>query len=1091
MKPKGLSALALVIAMLCVTTSASSQPLPDEDDLPDVPVVHCDDPGPYQEPGSAPEPADPLTSAACRAKGKVVYGGPTPYPAPFEPEGEHSSPGSNGGGGGSGGGSPIPDLGAPAPSRPWTQTNGAIAGIQTADGFSGHYGIYAALTVTDTRVPRNSSQYLSQRVLAKSCDRNDWFEIGWVEAGWRDNKQYIYTHDTPGSGWTFYDQYALSPGQRIYVQIVQSPTDAGLWQVYLWWNGSWQLLRETFNTDWLGCGGELMVDRYQTGQGTWFNTNGAVYFGDGSSSGVMVKNVGTNSWQTWDKSFPTAVYSGEYYCWALKTIFHQEWYWGYTHSNNCAPNTTLSVTPTSGTRLTDFQAKLSGTMDWNGDPMHSFRIDWGDGTSSYPSSAADVMTHRYANAGSYQVRGYACDDLGACAYSPAQSVHVDTTNSAPVINFDVTPTSGDRTTVFNANFNGTYDPENDAISYRIDWGDGTIDNSQSASHRYQNAGTYTVTGRACDGFGACSTSSRAVTVAFSNREPSANLTVNPKEGDTRTSFSASLTGSDPDGDSVSYRIDWGDGTTTSGSSGTHQYQSPGQYTVVGIVTDQYEAQGSDEEDVRVCVVYENGQCADQPEQPKPPPLPVPAPVWSAVSSVLQQKPEPRRLVRSSTNALMVLDANLIQSHARGNPEYTPTCGVDSHKTCGAPIRLDRFANRVEKLVKKPATATGDGMGGVVPDVILLQEVQTTHARAVARKLSTRFDTDRFDHNFDVAMSFARGNQDNPNEAAYCAEQHPSSAEDRQRCEELIITKGDSAIVFNTSTVQEIPGTERVVENRYSPEERCTPPSNAPAGGWDFDQDLRGDCEDVKWKLQPMEGFAELRKNGENTTGYIMAVASTHFVTASHFDNDLTEQEVEEEIEPRPERNAINERKKLEWSDQVASEITSIEGDPYVIAGDFNIHRCSTKDHRNEGDYPPNQECGPRSWYLNMTTAPTPAPTPVPTSVPTPLPTPTATAAPEPRGYEDAIWALHEDEGNRLISQYRDGLLPVSLDQRFRDKRIDFIFSRSASVLGSSFDLTCGQTPKRGVDPNCTDYRNDDYYSDHRLLWTLMSDGPSE
>ena len=57
--------------------------------------------------------------------------------------------------------------------------------------------------------------------------------------------------------------------------------------------------------------------------------------------------------------------------------------------------------------------------------------------------------------------------------------------------------------------------------------------------------------------------------------------------------------------------------------------------------------------------------------------------------------------------------------------------------------------------------------------------------------------------------------------------------------------------------------------------------------------------------------------------------------------------------------------------------------------------------------------------------------------------------------------------------------------------MDYIFTRSADILRSSFDLTCGENPPGEARPNCKDYTNRDYYSDHRLLWTLIADGPSE
>lgn len=98
---------------------------------------------------------------------------------------------------------------------------------------------------------------------------------------------------------------------------------------------------------------------------------------------------------------------------------------------------------------------------------------------------------------------------------------------------------------------------------------------------------------------------------ISNRAPSASLSVNPAGGQPAvngvdgTSFNASLSGTDPDGEpSLAHRIEWGDGVVTYNTgSGSHVYQNPGTYTIRGIVTDPYGAVGTSIRTVRVCRVY--------------------------------------------------------------------------------------------------------------------------------------------------------------------------------------------------------------------------------------------------------------------------------------------------------------------------------------------------------------------------------------------------------------------------------------------------------------------------------------------------------
>jgi hypothetical protein len=98
-------------------------------------------------------------------------------------------------------------------------------------------------------------------------------------------------------------------------------------------------------------------------------------------------------------------------------------------------------------------------------------------------------------------------------------------------------------------------------------------------------------------------------VRSSNSPPSLSFSVSPSQGTLTTSFFASASGSfDPNGDSVSYRIDWGDGASTFASSGSHTYSSTGTKVVTLTGTDQFGASSSTSRTVRVCAVLVGGTC---------------------------------------------------------------------------------------------------------------------------------------------------------------------------------------------------------------------------------------------------------------------------------------------------------------------------------------------------------------------------------------------------------------------------------------------------------------------------------------------------
>ncbi|HEX7169037.1 MAG TPA: PKD domain-containing protein [Acidimicrobiales bacterium] len=96
----------------------------------------------------------------------------------------------------------------------------------------------------------------------------------------------------------------------------------------------------------------------------------------------------------------------------------------------------------------------------------------------------------------------------------------------------------------------------------------------------------------------------------SNQPPVASLYVSPTTGQaSTTSFYADLWGSyDPEGSGLSYRISWGDGSTTYAASGTHTYSSAGTKTITGTVTDNWGQSRSTTRTVRVCTLLVASTC---------------------------------------------------------------------------------------------------------------------------------------------------------------------------------------------------------------------------------------------------------------------------------------------------------------------------------------------------------------------------------------------------------------------------------------------------------------------------------------------------
>jgi PKD repeat protein len=150
------------------------------------------------------------------------------------------------------------------------------------------------------------------------------------------------------------------------------------------------------------------------------------------------------------------------------------------------------------------------------------------------------------------------------------------------------------------------DPDGSIVAYSWDFGDGAKSVDQNPSHTYPGGGTYPVTLAVTDNQGATNSVVNAVIV---NRPPIVDAGPDEKVLIGALGFTENATFSDPDNDGPwSYTIDWGDGSSTTGttsSQGTiskaHNYLTvlPGSYTLRVTVTDSHGASGSDTKVVSV------------------------------------------------------------------------------------------------------------------------------------------------------------------------------------------------------------------------------------------------------------------------------------------------------------------------------------------------------------------------------------------------------------------------------------------------------------------------------------------------------------
>ena len=114
------------------------------------------------------------------------------------------------------------------------------------------------------------------------------------------------------------------------------------------------------------------------------------------------------------------------------------------------------------------------------------------------------------------------------------------------------------------------DPNNDNIKYRIDWGDGSKDetgfyksNEEVAlQHVYSESGEYTIKVKAIDvDLMESKDYGYHKIVIKNNKPPEKPIITGPSSGRAGTQYGYTFYAIDPDGDNLYYTIDWGDGET--------------------------------------------------------------------------------------------------------------------------------------------------------------------------------------------------------------------------------------------------------------------------------------------------------------------------------------------------------------------------------------------------------------------------------------------------------------------------------------------------------------------------------------------------
>ncbi len=255
-------------------------------------------------------------------------------------------------------------------------------------------------------------------------------------------------------------------------------------------------------------------------------------------------------------------------------------------------------------------------FSYQGSDCTAFTLDWGDGSTpiiQYPQNSGScddyivkkTARHTYVKEGDFTITLTVRKNGITQTYT--QQVHSGTSFAN---HFDIAPTEGDAPLLVGISFLA---PDNNCVSYKIDWGDGSQDSkvatqdtcetnnkvkTVSTTHSYSSNGNYTL--KLYLGTGDLSSipivEQRQVFVREANygsgvTVKKTTVTVSPTSGKAPLVTKVILQGKNEE--CTSYRIDWGDGTTAqlkeaqmndcdSGSftrEFIHTYFIPGTYTI--------------------------------------------------------------------------------------------------------------------------------------------------------------------------------------------------------------------------------------------------------------------------------------------------------------------------------------------------------------------------------------------------------------------------------------------------------------------------------------------------------------------------------
>ena len=184
---------------------------------------------------------------------------------------------------------------------------------------------------------------------------------------------------------------------------------------------------------------------------------------------------------------------------------------------------------------------------------------------------------------------------------------------APTAQVTATKTSGPAALAVGFSGQNSTDPDGSIVSYYWDFGNGASSTMVSPTYTYSSTGTFIAVLTVTDNDGLSNSASVAISVsAAANVAPVAKASASVTTGAAPLAITFSSQGSsDTDGSIVSYKWNFGDGSTSTAASPVKTYSTPGNYTAVLTVTDNLGA--TDSANVAISVTADANAAVDVQE----------------------------------------------------------------------------------------------------------------------------------------------------------------------------------------------------------------------------------------------------------------------------------------------------------------------------------------------------------------------------------------------------------------------------------------------------------------------------------------------